>query len=58
MIIDMDTLQYSILLHDLDHIATYLDKCSSHFDEANMKMYKNRLLEIKSELRESTETKD
>jgi len=58
MLINLDNLQYDILLHDLDHIAAYLDKVAPLFDEVNMKMYKNRLLAIKAELRESTETKD
>ena len=50
--------KYNILLHDLTHIANYLDKTSTFFDESNMLMYKRRLGELRQELIDHTDTKD
>jgi len=58
MNIVLDNLQYDLILHDLMHIAEYMHKTGQHFDERNMEMYRKRLMEIKEELRENTETKD
>jgi hypothetical protein len=58
MIIDIDNRKYDIILHDLMHVAEYMHRTGQHFDEVNMEMYRKRLMEIKEELRENTETKD
>jgi len=58
MEINIDETKYNILIHDLVTISTYLGSVANSFDEFTMLEYKNRLLEIRQELIENTETKD
>lgn len=54
MIINLDNLRYDIILHDLMYIAKYIESTG----DKNAVMYQKRLMDIKEELRQNTETKD
>jgi len=58
MLIELTDNQYDALLHDLRDIAFYLKKTSEYFDEEGMKNCYIRLIQIKEELRQCTDTKD
>jgi hypothetical protein len=54
----LDDVKYNVLIHDLVHISNYLGSTSEHFDETNMLMYRKRLIEIRQELLENTESSE
>jgi len=57
MEVNINDMQYSVLLHDLSHIAEYL-KQTERQSVINNEMYHKRLLNIRQELIEAIDTKD